>query len=150
MHMRTTAFIVMALLAVSLPLVAIDAAGGISNELAVQVQTWNRGNIPSFVETYAPDCTFVGKQILHGRAQLLERYRKAYASRATMGTLSFSNLAIRPLDNRVAVATGNWHIDRPATAGGPVGGVFSLVWQLQGGKWRIVLDHTTQDSLVNH
>lgn len=146
MHMRTAAFIAAFLLTARVQFGAADAVTRISNELAVQVQTWNRGDIPGFVETYAPNCTFVGKQILHGRTQLLARYRKSYASTAAMGKLSFSNLAIQPLDNKVAIATGNWHIDRPAGAGGPVGGIFSLVWQLQSGNWRIVLDHSTQDA----
>lgn len=146
MHMRIVVLLALVLPAICAQLGAADASAEISKELAVQLQSWNRGDIPGFVETYAPDCTFVGKQILQGRSQLIARYRKSYASPAAMGKLSFSNLAVRPLDARVAVATGNWHIDRPAGAGGPVGGVFSLVWQLQNGNWRIVLDHSTQDA----
>lgn len=125
---------------------AADAVTQIKKELSVQLQTWNRGDIPSFVDTYAVNCTFVGKQILHGRSQLLARYRNSYRSLATMGKLSFSNLNVQRLDDQVAIATGNWHIGRPASAGGPVGGIFSLVWQLQNGDWRIVLDHSTQDT----
>ena len=144
--MRTARFIALALLTACLRLGAADAPTRISNELAVQLQTWNRGDIPGFVDTYAPNCTFVGKKILHGRSQLLARYRQLYASPMAMGKLSFTNLSVQPLDNKVAIATGNWHIDRPASAGGPVGGAFSLVWQLQNGNWRIVLDHSTQDT----
>ena len=146
MHMRTTALIAIAVFMPCLQLGAANPRAEISQELAVQIQTWNRGDIPGFVETYAPNCTFVGKQILHGRSQLLARYRKSYASPAAMGKLSFSNLAVEPLDDKIAVATGNWHIDRPASAGGSIGGVFSLVWQLQNANWRIVLDHSTQDA----
>jgi uncharacterized protein (TIGR02246 family) len=122
---------------------AADVPAQISKELSAQLQAWNRGDITAFLETYAINCTFVGKQILHGRSQLLARYRKSYSSPQAMGTLSFSNLAIEALDNQIAIATGNWHIDRSAAAGGPVAGVFSLVWHLQNGRWRIVLDHTT-------
>lgn len=143
MHMRTALWTILALLVASLHVSAGDAETQISAELSVQVQAWNRGDIPAFVQTYAEDCTFVGKRILHGRAQLLARYRKAYPSPAAMGTLSFNNLSIRPLDAQVAIATGEWRLDRPASLGGPVGGVFSLVWRLQSGHWRIALDHTT-------
>ena len=146
MHMRTTALTLMALLLACMRVGAADARTGISNELTVQLQSWNRGDIPGFVETYAANCIFVGKRFLHGRAQLLERYRTSYKSPAAMGRLSFANLVVEPLDGKIAIATGNWHIDRPASAGGPVGGVFSLVWQLQNGSWRIVLDHSTQDA----
>jgi uncharacterized protein (TIGR02246 family) len=143
MHMRTARLAAIALLAASLKLSAADLAAQISKELSTQLQAWNRGDTAAFVETYAVNCTFVGKQILHGRAQLLARYQKSYSSPEAMGKLSFRNLAIEALDSQVAIATGNWHIDRSATAGGPAGGVFSLVWQLQNGHWRIVLDHTT-------
>jgi uncharacterized protein (TIGR02246 family) len=122
---------------------ANDAETKISAELSEQVQAWNRGDIPGFVQTYAEDCTFVGKQILQGRAQLLARYRKSYPSPAAMGRLSFQHLSIRALDGQVAIVTGEWHLDRPGSAGGPAGGVFSLVWQLRNGHWRIALDHTT-------
>jgi uncharacterized protein (TIGR02246 family) len=144
--MRTSGCIAVALLISCVQLGAANARAEISKELAVQIQTWNRGDIPGFVETYAPNCTFVGKQILHGRSQLLARYRESYASPAAMGKLSFTNLDVQLLDESVAIATGNWHIERPASAGGPVAGVFSLVWQLQDGNWRIVLDHSTQDT----
>jgi uncharacterized protein (TIGR02246 family) len=140
--MRTVRLLSVGLLITCVRLGASDATTRISKELSVQLQTWNRGDIPSFVETYAYNCTFVGREILHGRTQLLARYRKSYASPAAMGKLSFSNVTVKQLDDQVAIATGNWHIDRSARAGGPVGGVFSLVWQLQNGNWRIVLDHT--------
>jgi uncharacterized protein (TIGR02246 family) len=143
MHMRTALLTTIILCLASGHLRAGDAVSRISGEISAQLEAWNRGDIPAFVETYAEDCTFVGKNILHGRAQLLARYRKSYASPAAMGKLSFSNLSIRPLDQQVAIATGQWHIDRPMSAGGPVGGIFSLVWQLRSDHWRIVLDHTT-------
>ncbi len=133
----------LALFTASLPLSANDAENQISAELSAQVEAWNRGDIPAFVQTYADNCTFVGKQILHGRSRLLARYQKSYASPAAMGKLSFSNLSVQPLDEHIAIATGEWHIDRPASAGGPVGGVFSLVWQFQNRHWRIMLDHTS-------
>jgi len=143
MHMRTLLVVMLGLFIAGAHVSAGDAVSRISGEISAQLEAWNRGDIPAFVETYAEDCMFVGKNILHGRAQLLARYRKSYASPAAMGKLSFSNLSIRPLDQQVAIATGQWHIDRPVNAGGPVGGIFSLVWQLRSDQWRIVLDHTT-------
>jgi uncharacterized protein (TIGR02246 family) len=122
---------------------AADAPSAIRNVLNVQLQAWNRGDLAQFVTTYADDCTFVGKQILHRRASVLARYRKAYPNRDAMGKLSFENLDIHQLDDHFAIVTGDWHLDRAATAGGPVGGVFSLVLQLRAGAWQIVLDHTS-------
>lgn len=116
----------------------------IRRELSTQEAAWNRGDLEAFVETYADDCTFVGKRVLHGKGQLLARYRARYATGAAMGHLSFGDLEVKRVDDRVAIVTGTWHLERSAKAGGPVGGIFSLVWQRQSGRWRIILDHTTQ------
>ncbi|MBV9300582.1 MAG: nuclear transport factor 2 family protein [Acidobacteriaceae bacterium] len=115
----------------------------IRDMLASQVEAWNRGDIPRFVSFYAEDCVFAGKQVLQGRSNLLARYKKTYPSAEAMGKLSFENLTIHPLDEQVATAVGEWHINRPAASGGPVGGIFSLVLQLRNGTWQIVLDHTS-------
>jgi ketosteroid isomerase-like protein len=92
--------------------------------------------------SYSAGCTFVGKQVLHGKSSLEQRYRERYSSRAAMGTLTFSNIQVQALDRQVAIVTGNWHLERSVEAGGAVGGIFSLVWQLSGRRWKIVLDHT--------
>jgi uncharacterized protein (TIGR02246 family) len=119
-----------------------DAVAAIRAEMAAQAQTWNAGDISGFLRSYAVDCTFVGKQVLHGRDALRVRYENTYRSKESMGTLSFSELDVRQLDPQVAIVTGKWRLDRTAEAGGPVGGIFSLVWQKRDGRWVIVLDHT--------
>ena len=126
----------------SLPAQTSEAKQTIEKVLTVQVQAWNRGDIPKFVTTYAEDCIFVGKQVLQGRSKLLARYQKTYPSPESMGRLTFQNLTVRQLDAQIATAIGEWHIDRPAASGGPIGGIFSLVLQLRNGAWQIVLDHT--------
>jgi len=115
----------------------------IEKVLTAQVEAWNRGDIPKFVTTYAENCIFVGKQMLEGRSKLLARYQKTYPSPESMGRLTFQNLAVRQLDEQVATAVGEWHIDRSPASGGPTGGIFSLVLQRRNGTWQIVLDHTT-------
>jgi uncharacterized protein (TIGR02246 family) len=136
------------LLAVGLMIAPLDARipgteAAIENVLTTQVQAWNRGDIPKFVTTYAEDCIFVGKQMLQGRSKLLARYQKTYPSPESMGRLTFQNLTVHQLDEQVATAVGEWHIERPSASGGPIGGIFSLVLQLRGGTWQIVLDHTS-------
>jgi uncharacterized protein (TIGR02246 family) len=115
----------------------------IKNALTTQVRAWNRGDIAKFVTTYAENCIFVGKQMLEGRSKLLARYQRIYPSPESMGKLTFQNLTIRQLDEQVATAIGEWHIDRKPASGGSIGGIFSLVLQLRNGEWQIVLDHTT-------
>jgi uncharacterized protein (TIGR02246 family) len=111
--------------------------------LSVQVEAWNKGDIPAFVQTYAPDCIFVGTEMIHGRAAVLARYRKRYGSPAAMGHLSFDQVNVQQLEHTTAIVYGTWHLDRDKAGGGPTGGVFSLVMRSFGGVWLIVLDHTS-------
>jgi uncharacterized protein (TIGR02246 family) len=111
--------------------------------LSTQVDDWNRGDVPAFVTFYATDCTFIGTQISHGREQVLARYKKTYPTPDAMGKLAFTNLNVRLLGSQAAVVTGQFHLDRSTTGGGPASGIFSLVFELQNGKWMIVLDHTS-------
>ena len=108
-----------------------------------QVADWNRADIPAFVMSYAEDCTFVGKELVQGRRQVEERYRKNYATPETMGSLTFSELKIKQIAKSAAVVTGTFHLLRSASGGGEKSGIFSLVFVCQAGVWRIVLDHTS-------
>jgi uncharacterized protein (TIGR02246 family) len=110
--------------------------------LETQSAAWNRGDIPAFMETYAPDTVFVGSEVSRGSAQVKERYLRRYPTRAHMGKLTFSELEIHSVSPGAAYAIGHWHLDRGADAGGPAEGLFSLVLQRRQGRWLIVLDHT--------
>lgn len=111
--------------------------------LETQIEAWNRGDIPTFVTTYADDCIFVGKRVSQGRDKLLDHYRQSYPNRDSMGHLTFTELAVHVIDPQVALVTAAWHLDRSSRSGGPTGGVFSLVLQQKNGIWKIALDHTS-------
>ncbi len=126
-----------------------DADGAVKDVLETQANAWNRGDLQSFMSSYADDCTFMGTPVMHGRAQVLTRYRKAYPTSAAMGQLTFSALNVRLLDHRFATATGDWHLARDAAGGGDAGGYFSLVLENRNGRWRILLDHTSSVKAAN-
>lgn len=125
------------------PAKAADAEEEIRDLLADQTDAWNRGDVEAFVKYYAEDCTFIGKQVAKGRDKVLARYKKTYPTGAAMGKLNFQNVEIREIGERTALAIGEWHLQRPASAGGPTGGLFSLVLKNIDDDWRIVLDHTS-------
>jgi uncharacterized protein (TIGR02246 family) len=134
------------LLALTVPtlVVAEDVSDtAIRAVLEKQVQDWNRGDIPAFVQTYAENCTFVGTSVVEGRAGVEARYRRSYPTLSAMGHLAFSDLKIKKIDSRVAIVTGAFHLQRPGEAGGDKNGIFSLVFERERGVWRIVLDHTS-------
>ncbi|MDQ2832860.1 MAG: nuclear transport factor 2 family protein [Acidobacteriota bacterium] len=113
--------------------------------LLAQESAWNKGDLPGFASGYkdAPDTLFITHQISRGFAGLLDAYKRDYPSRAAMGTLAFSELEVRPLDDNFAVCIGKYHLDRSKKEGGPAEGLFSLVFEKTGKGWKIVIDHTT-------
>jgi uncharacterized protein (TIGR02246 family) len=111
-----------------------------------QTADWNRGDIDAFMKSYedSPQTTFVGQKVEYGYANILARYKRLYATPAAMGKLAFTHLAIRVLDTNYAVATGNFHLDRTADAGGSADGIFSLIFKKEVQGWKIILDHTSR------
>ena len=106
---------------------------------------WNRGDLDAFATSYknSPDIVFMGRTIQHGYAQMLGRYKAAYPAPAAMGTLSFTQLAVQPLDARFATVTGTFHIERIAAGGGNADGYFLLVVESTPAGWKIIRDSTT-------
>lgn len=124
---------------------ATTEAAAIRSMLSQQTADWNRGDLDAFAKGYkdSPDILFIGSTVEHGYAAMLAGYKKHYASREAMGTLSFSELAVQPLDARFATTTGHFHLERSATGGGNANGYFLLVLEKTGAGWKIVRDDTT-------
>ena len=118
---------------------------GVVKVLLAQEAAWNRGDLAGFASGYkdAPDILFIGGHVSRGHEELLNDYRKNYPNREAMGTLGFSELEVRPLDERFAVVVGKYHLDRGKKAGGNADGIFSLVFEKTEAGWKIVVDHTT-------
>ena len=108
-----------------------------------QVAAWNRGDIEGFMRGYAesPDTTFVsGDTVTRGWQTVLDRYKKGYDTREKMGTLTFSELEIKPLAKDTAVVVGRWQLKRSADE---PKGRFTLIFRRTRAGWRIIHDHTS-------
>jgi ketosteroid isomerase-like protein len=117
----------------------------ITSLLSKSADDWNRGDLDAFATSYknSPDILFLGRTIQHGYAQMLARYKAAYPTPAAMGTLSFNELAVQPLDAHFATVTGNFHLERTAAGGGNANGYFLLVVEKTPDGWKIIRDSTT-------
>ncbi len=107
---------------------------------------WNRGDLAAFASYYedSPETTFIGREVTRGGvAAILDRYRRAYPTREAMGTLTFSEIAIRPLAADLAIATGKFSLARTAAGGGPASGRFTLILRRTSAGWKIIHDHTS-------
>lgn len=110
--------------------------------IARQADAWNRGDIEAFMDAYwrSPNLSFSsGGTVVRGWQATLDRYRKRYPDRRTMGHLKFFDLELTSLGPDAALVLGHWRLEREE----PVGGVFTLVWRRIDGHWVIVHDHTS-------
>jgi len=139
LHMHRGLFLLLAL-----PLIAASPEQDIRRVLSDQVEAWNRGDIPGFMEGYdkSESTTFVGATITKGHAAVLANYRKRYPTPEKMGTLRFSDLEVRLLGSDYASVIGRFHLDRSAQAGGESSGIFTLLFHKTGKGWKVILDHT--------
>ena len=118
-------------------------AGAVRAVMEAQQAAWNRGDIEGFMQGYerAETTTFVsGDQLMRGWQTVLERYKDRYNSREQMGTLTFSELTIRPISPVFAIADGRWQLTRTNDA---PRGRFTLVFRRLNNDWRIIHDTTT-------
>ncbi len=108
-----------------------------------QVFDWNRGDTEGFLVGYATDAIFVSDTVTRGLEQLRVRYQSHYPTRASMGTLSFTDLEIHTIDPMAALVIGRFHLKRDADGGGDSTGVFTLLFKKGPRGWKIAVDHTS-------
>ena len=131
---------------------SVSPSESIVQMLQASAQDWTRGDLNAFASTYknSPDILFMGRTIRHGFDGMLAGYRKSFPTREAMGQLSFTELAVQPLDERFATVTGRFHLQRTAAGGGDRGGYFLLVVEDTSAGWKIVRDDTTADGVAKH
>ncbi len=118
--------------------------------LSLQAEAWNSGNIDGYMEGYwkSDGLLFTsGGNIQRGWQATLEKYKKSYGTKAQMGTLTFSQLEISLLSSESAWVFGHWELERNDDH---PGGVFTLIFRKFPDGWKIVHDHTSSDSKLNH
>jgi ketosteroid isomerase-like protein len=124
-----------------------DPQAEVSAMLARSTADWNRGDLAGFMSDYAPDSSLSyvsGRGVQYGWQPLFDRYQRVYfAPGAARDSLTFTDLAVRSLDDDLALATARFQLTRgdSVVASGP----FTLVLEKRGARWLIVHDHTSSD-----
>lgn len=111
-----------------------------------QSDDWNRGDIDAFMVGYWPSekLQFIGgKGVTYGWQNTLERYKRVYPDKSTMGQLKFDILEVQQLSKKVIMLTGKYTLTREHDL--PTGH-FLLVWRKIKGEWLIVADHSSSAS----
>lgn len=140
--MKTT--IALLLLALASNAFASDAKdlSTVRGVLDAQVAAWNHGDVDEYMAGYArsDDTMFVGTDVTRGWTKVRDRYKAKYDTRAKMGTLTFSDIDLRPLGNDDVIVTGAWKLTRDADT---PHGRFTLIFHRLKEGWRIVYDHSS-------
>ena len=126
--------------------VALAQSQDVEKAMKESEAAWNRGDLEAFASYYedGPQTTFIGREVTRGGTKaILDRYRRGYPTREAMGTLTFSELEVRPLAEGVALMIGRFALKRTAAGGGDASGRFTLIWKRTPAGWKIIHDHTS-------
>lgn len=108
-----------------------------------QQRFWNQGNIKGFMKGYLKSDSLrfaSGGNVTYGWQTTLDKYLKSYPDKKTMGRLLFSNIDIKMLSDKTAMAFGSWELTRETDH---PHGLFTLIFKKTGCGWRIIHDHTS-------
>ncbi|BDD09609.1 hypothetical protein FUAX_20410 [Fulvitalea axinellae] len=111
-----------------------------------QAADWNRGNIKAYMNGYwnSDSLMFIGGSgLTYGWQNTLDNYLRAYPDREAMGKLKFSELQFRPIDNENCFVVGKWYLTKNSK---DRWGYFSLFWKRMPNGWKIIADHTGEES----
>jgi hypothetical protein len=111
--------------------------------LSTQTQSWNRGDIEGFMQTYwkSDSLMFIGKSgVKWGWQETLNSYKKGYPDTVAMGKLSFDILQVKKLSKKYYYVVGKWMLKRSI---GDLSGHYDLLLKKMRGKWFIVADHSS-------
>jgi ketosteroid isomerase-like protein len=118
----------------------------VTKVLLKQERAWNRGDIDGFADGYkdSPETLFIGASgIQRGFVSMKENYKRNYPTKEAMGQLTFSELEVHTIDEKVAVCIGRFKLERSKKNGGNAEGLFTLIFEKTESGWKIVVDHTT-------
>jgi ketosteroid isomerase-like protein len=111
--------------------------------LVTQTESWNRGDIEGFMQTYwkSDSLMFIGKTGVHfGWQETLNNYKKGYSDTTAMGKLSFDIILVKKLSPEYFYVVGKWMLKRTI---GDLSGHYDLLLRKIKGKWYIISDHSS-------
>lgn len=136
-------FLSLVFLLLGFQLIIAQDADAIRSLLHKQQDAWNAGDIEGFMEYYWKSdslCFMTKNGVTNGWQNTLERYKRGYPDKQSMGKLTFDLIRIDLLAPDAALVAGKWLVDSATKS---AEGHFNLLLRKKNGQWLIVLDHTS-------
>lgn len=111
--------------------------------LTVQTESWNKGDIEGFMQTYWKNDSlmFIGKSgVRFGWQETLNNYKKGYPDTTAMGKLAFDIITVKKLSSEYYYVVGKWMLKRTI---GDLSGHYDLLLRKINDKWYIIADHSS-------
>jgi uncharacterized protein (TIGR02246 family) len=110
-----------------------------------QEAAWNKGNMDGYLMYYkdAADTEALLASPVRGLANIRNVFHVNFPTRDAMGSLEQSEVSVRELDDKFAIATGKYHLTRTRKGGGDTSGTFVEVFTKTDAGWQIVFSVTT-------
>jgi hypothetical protein len=107
-------------------------------------RSWNRGDLDAFMNDYVDGArtSFVTSEgVMHGRAEIRQRYAPRFTPGGVRDSLSFENVEADPIASDAVHVIAWYKLMRgdSLVARGPT----SLVLVRDAGQWRILKDHSS-------
>ena len=111
--------------------------------LTSQQECWNNGDIDGFMQGYWNSEKLIFTSLSHkpayGWKNTLERYKKSYPTKSSMGELNFEILDLKLISETTATLKGKWELIREKDH---PNGLFWLDIEKFDGNWLITKDST--------
>jgi len=85
----------------------------------------------------------MGNPLPPGVGDILARYQRGYPTAEARGTLTYSEIEVRPLGEGYALVLGRFALKRTQAGGGDAAGRFTLVFRRTAQGWKIIHDHSS-------
>jgi uncharacterized protein (TIGR02246 family) len=117
----------------------------VTKVLVAQENAWNRGDLDGYLAHYkdAPETEAVLASTARGMANIRAAFHANYPTRESMGQIENSEVTVRALGEKFALATGRYHLIRSKKAGGEAMGTFLSIMEKTDTGWRIIFTENT-------
>ncbi len=117
----------------------------VTKVLVAQENAWNRGDLDGYLSHYKDDAET--EAVLASPARGITNIRAAfhanYPNRESMGQIENSEVMVRALGEKFALATGKYHLIRSKKGGGEAVGTFLSIMEKTDAGWRIIFTENT-------